>query len=342
VVLLSAAPPSVVVPPQRTIPAEAAAERLGAARPPEMAARLAVPLPEPELAGPPSELIAAADTNAGQASAAGRQPPGNVRPTPEPTTKTGTARERSPLPSGPEGTGHKWDLSPFSALPGREPPPVAVQPKAKPALGAITLEEGGRGPAPPEHDMTAMLPRAALELPHASLPPQALPERPARSAPADGTRRVPATFNSAAGPSTEPGPTRPGATPEEHAQINVEELAARIAGVNLSLRALEGELDESHEWNADRLEAVVQRLDILVLRQKDLGLFRDLIPAADQARVGRIEPGKKVIAALAARIAALRSRLQTEPAPGDEPRRQATLKHLDELSDRLAGLAGEP
>jgi len=127
---------------------------------------------------------------------------------------------------------------------------------------------------------------------------------------------------------------------DQHAQVNVEELGTRIEGINLSLRNLEAELHEKRDFTADQLDSLLSRLDILVLRQKDLALFRDLITAGEQARVGQIDSSRSAIAIMGTRIAELRARIRDNAAlPAAE--RTAALKHLDELSDRLATLTAE-
>ncbi len=123
-------------------------------------------------------------------------------------------------------------------------------------------------------------------------------------------------------------------------QVNVEELRSRIEGINLSLRTLEGELNEKHELTADQLDGLLSRLDILVLRQKDLALFRDLITPREQARAGQIDSSRAAVATLGTRIAEMRTRArQNEALP--EKERTAALKQLDDLSDRLATLTAE-
>jgi hypothetical protein len=142
-------------------------------------------------------------------------------------------------------------------------------------------------------------------------------------------------------------PMRPARTPSSHksagedVQVDIKGLAARIAGVNLALRALEGDLEEKHEWNAEQLHAALSRLDILILRQKDLGLFRDLVPPAERGKAGTLESPRQALAALAARIAEARSRLGGPQADGSDAGRRAALDRLDEISDRLAALASE-
>ena len=91
---------------------------------------------------------------------------------------------------------------------------------------------------------------------------------------------------------------------------------------------------------ADQLDSLLSRLDILVLRQKDLTLFRNLIAPQEQAKVGQIDSSRSVVASMGTRIAELRTRIrENEALP--EAERTAALRHLDELSDRLATLTAE-
>ena len=97
-------------------------------------------------------------------------------------------------------------------------------------------------------------------------------------------------------------------------EVNVEELGTRIEGINLSLRNLEAELNEKRDFTADQLDSLLSRLDILVLRQKDLTLFRDLIAPQEQAKVGQIDSSRSVVATMGTRIAELRTRLRENEA----------------------------
>ncbi len=141
---------------------------------------------------------------------------------------------------------------------------------------------------------------------------------------------------------TSPSPlaSPPAASTDQHAQVNVEELVTRVEGINLSLRNLESELHENRDFTVDRLDSLLSRLDILVLRQKDLALFRDLVTPQQQAKVGQIDSSRWAVASMGTRIAELRTRLrENDGMPQAE--RAAALKHLDELSDRLATLTAE-
>ena len=296
--------PAVVVPPQKFADREGTAEPMPGARLPERPSRLTV-LP------PNLDVPSLADV-----SIAGGAPPSqggsllHVGPQNE-------TRQPAELPR---------PLAVESELPEKpEPslPPLAVQrrPQATPAASQPG-EVGTRPRLPSEHDMTAMLPRNV---------PEGLLSQVASDGPQPPAK-----------PSEEPAPPKTAAAPpDEHVQVNVEELAARIAGVNLAMRTLEADLDQRREWNADQLDTVLNRLDILVLRQKDLSLFRDLVGPADQAKAGKIEPPRQAITALAALIVEARKRIRVSEAAGAAADRETALKHLDELSDRLAALATE-
>jgi hypothetical protein len=135
-------------------------------------------------------------------------------------------------------------------------------------------------------------------------------------------------------------PSPPTTEQEPRAEVNIKELGTRIEGINLSLRNLEGDLHEKRDFTVDQLDALLSRLDILVLRQKDLTLFRDLVSPHEQAKLGAIDSPRPLVAAMGTRIAELRIRMRTnEVTPTAE--RTAALKHLDELSDRLATMTAE-
>ena len=123
--------------------------------------------------------------------------------------------------------------------------------------------------------------------------------------------------------------------------MNTEELTAQIAGSNLTLRTLEAELDETHTWNAERLETIVHQLSAVIVKHRDLVLFHDLISPAEQALVGPITSPRTAISQVTARIAEARRRVQTGDFAGTEAQRQAELQHLEQLSAQLRKLPAE-
>jgi len=216
---------------------------------------------------------------------------------------------------------------PTSELPVASPVLVAVGPRV------IFPSESGAAEAAhhqraTQHDVVAQLPHKLVEfaLPRSERPPEYRVERKplGPDAAADQLRR----------------PSSPTGQAEQHAQVNIEELGTRIEGINLSLRNLEAELNEKHDFVADQLDSLLSRLDILVLRQKDLTLFRDLIAPREQAKVGQIDSSRSVVATIGTRIAELRVRTrENESLP--EAERTSVLKQLDDLSDRLATMTAE-
>jgi hypothetical protein len=129
-------------------------------------------------------------------------------------------------------------------------------------------------------------------------------------------------------------------TPEEGPiEVQVDELAARIAGCNLAIRALEADLGENGQWTAARLETLFDRLKILVLRQHDLELFRQTVSKEQMESVGSLMPSKRMISEFAAKIVAVREQVSSPKFAGGDSERQVELRHLEELSRRLAELA---
>jgi hypothetical protein len=124
-------------------------------------------------------------------------------------------------------------------------------------------------------------------------------------------------------------------------KVDVEELDARIAASNLSLRELEAELAEKTAWTAAKLEPLADRLKTLVVRYNDLGLFRDVLPKEQQADVTKLETPKSAISQLGARVVEARKHANDPQFVGDELERRAELTRLQAISRRLAELAGK-
>ena len=220
---------------------------------------------------------------------------------------TDPERQRAELPRSSEMHAPSTEQTPVTLPQFTAPPPTMRRSESESAPEIADI------PQPPRENVMAMLP-----------PSQVAP----------GSRinvRV----------ERRPLSSMPPANPEDqHAHINVEELAARIEGINLSLRTLEGELNEKHDCTADQLASMLNRLDILMLRQKDLAMFRDLITPQEQAKVGQIDSSRGAVSKIGTRISELRTQVrQSEAMP--EAERAATLKHLDEVSDRLATMTAE-
>jgi len=132
-------------------------------------------------------------------------------------------------------------------------------------------------------------------------------------------------------------PEPPPQTPS--VSVNVEELAARTAGVNLAIRALEAELDRRGPWNSSRLRPLVDQLDSLTNRRNDLTLFHQILAEEQRPAAGRLDSPETLIAQVATRIFEARNRATQSDFMGSEPQRQAELHQLDELSRKLALVA---
>ncbi len=132
-----------------------------------------------------------------------------------------------------------------------------------------------------------------------------------------------------------------GKLPAGSVRVNADELVVRIAGCNMSFRALEAELDEKGTWDAARLEPLVNRLKILVIRRGDLDLFRELLPADKRSTVAKLERSKSAVSQLGARIFEARRAASSEEFKGTEAARRVELGRLEMLSRRLAEAAAK-
>jgi hypothetical protein len=125
-------------------------------------------------------------------------------------------------------------------------------------------------------------------------------------------------------------------SPTDEVEIKAEELGVRIDGCNLALRAMESELDENGVWNAARLEPLVERLKILVIRRNDLNLFREAVSEKERSSIDRLASPKSSVSQLASRIVEARGAVSGSGFKGTDSERQTELQRLDELSRRLA------
>jgi hypothetical protein len=117
-------------------------------------------------------------------------------------------------------------------------------------------------------------------------------------------------------------------------KVNSGELSALIGGVNLNLRALETELDEQKDWNADRLGVQVAKLKSLAQQRRDLISVRDLLSDEERKFVPRPKSIRPLVAEIGQHIAALRAKTAEGPNPAD-------LEKLNQLSKDLAALTAE-
>jgi hypothetical protein len=186
------------------------------------------------------------------------------------------------------------------------PAPVSVPSRVRPDPTPVVAAHVARpNPESPDRDMLAMLPKT-VPMPTVKKP---LPPT------------MPTTDSDSASPA--------------QVRVNTEELTAQIAGSNMALRTIEAELDEKRTWDAARLETIVARLDSLVVKHKDLTLFRDLITADEQSLVGRISSPQPVLDQAAARIAEASRRAKGDDFTGTEDERRTEVRRLEELLTRV-------
>ncbi|MBN1396318.1 MAG: hypothetical protein JW959_14940 [Pirellulales bacterium] len=124
-------------------------------------------------------------------------------------------------------------------------------------------------------------------------------------------------------------------------EVKADELAARIAGYNLALRALEAELDEEGRWDAARIEPLLKKLKILTVRCRDFDLFRELLPAEQRAEMKKPGSPQTAVSQLGARIFDARRAASADDFAGTEAQRRAELARLESLSRQLAETVGK-
>ena len=81
-------------------------------------------------------------------------------------------------------------------------------------------------------------------------------------------------------------------------------------------------MEERDAWTAARLEPLLARLEILVLRRHDLELFRDVVPQQERSSLDPMASAKGAVSSLAAHIVAGRGRASGSGFRGSEAERQ--------------------
>ncbi len=234
-------------------------------------------------------------------------------------------RSDRPTPVGPDDTAKQ--RADVAKLPPVGPPDmgnrsVTAVAKKPPAAAIATNRPWAVGPN--------LVDRPAAPAARTTLEPT-LPETP----PVAETIDRPATE-----PSAEPVPLPPPPAKLDMPRgVNLRELAARIAGNNLAVRALESELDKGQIWTAEKLEPLLTRLRQLSVRTTDLQLYEGLVPEKDRWLVGEVESPRNLISQLASRIVEARSRAASDRFTGSDAQRAAELDALERLSRGLAKLA---
>jgi len=215
-------------------------------------------------------------------------------------------------------------------------PPIPTEPIAVPTEPPISLPTP-QPPvvAPPIAEPPAEPPAMPPSPPAATPRPSIVGESPAESV----EPALPVPWVDEKPPPPIPDEPPPPVEPTPTIEVNLDELTARIAGVNLELRALEADLDQPWQWNAKRLGPLVDRLKGLMTRRNDLRLVLEIISPQERSSVDQLESPQAAISRLASKVFETRTRVTGPDFSGTEAQRRAELRHLDELSRELASLA---
>ena len=121
------------------------------------------------------------------------------------------------------------------------------------------------------------------------------------------------------------------------AEVNLIELAARIAGTNMAFRSIENQLKETHKWDAKQLDSMVTSIKQMCDRRNDLTLFRNLLDESDRGLVGELDSPREAISQCSARIAEVQKQLESRTSRRSK-HREEELQRLDAQSRELAKL----
>jgi hypothetical protein len=219
--------------------------------------------------------------------------------------------------------------SPPVTASGPEVQPLAPQPAAPPLADAPPQVPPATEPTAPQ--------RTPLE-PAPLPPPDRVAEKPALPDAPPVTdfppaRPVPAPSAPIAPPRIKPLPLPPPGS----AQVNIDELAVRIAGYNLAMRSLDAELLGRTNHSIADLAGMVRRLDDLRTAHEDVKLYWNLLDADQRQGLSEMFPARELITSLADRIGRTRGKLVVDGGAAEAEQRAL----LDDLSRKLAELAVE-
>ena len=242
--------------------------------------------------------------------------PSMIQPGALPIERPGMSRETNPL-----------ELLAEHPIP-RESVPVRVTVRRIVPDDALVEPSRSELPAPIPPLTDRPLPARSRDEPSWSGPPLPEPPQPASPSPTQLPEPLPAASSTDSG--------------SAEVAVNLDELAAGIAGTNLQLRALEAELDLKEPWDAARLEPLLRKLRVCVVRHEDLALFLELVAPKQRRQVGRLEPPRPAITQMARCLFEARDRAAGDAFVGTPQQRAAELNRLDVISRQLAELTMEP
>ncbi|MEX0937894.1 MAG: hypothetical protein WDZ59_08525 [Pirellulales bacterium] len=221
------------------------------------------------------------------------------------------------------------------------PPVVAVQPKQNrtlpvPAAPPVVHTPPSSEPQAVEPAAPQRAPVEVAPLPQVDRVAEKLPEPEAVPGPiADARPERPAPAAPIAPPRIKPLPLPPPGS----AQLNIDELAVRIAGYNLAMRSLDAELLGRTNHSIADLAGIVHRLDELRTAHEDVKLYWNLLDSDQRQGLSEMFPARELITSLADRIGRTRGKLVVDGGAAEAVAEQRAL--LDDLSRKLAELAVE-
>jgi hypothetical protein len=119
--------------------------------------------------------------------------------------------------------------------------------------------------------------------------------------------------------------------------IDSQELADRVVGYRVSLAGFKGSLHADGVWSADRLGALVDELEEIVLRRGDLLLYLRLV--SPESEEPKLDSPSAVLTLVSGKISAARQRLESSRDPATGAARREEFARLSDLSRRVAAIA---
>ncbi len=191
---------------------------------------------------------------------------------------------------------------------------------------------GAPAPAKPPRSLTGALRHLEGVVEQVVPPLAAVPEEASRP-------REPAPRGESSQPTTDT-PTGSGDEPEpqpaDRPRINLNELAARIAGSNLAVTRLHNEVGQLEPGDVDGLDELVGQFRKLAERRDDLTLYWNLLSPSQRTMVEPLQPVDPLVSSLGAEVFKSRRFVAGDRFRGTPAERQAALDRLDRVSQVLA------
>jgi hypothetical protein len=121
-------------------------------------------------------------------------------------------------------------------------------------------------------------------------------------------------------------------TARRQTAINVDALTAKIRSINLSLTAIESDLESESEWSVERLEAIGRDLSRLIDVADLSQLYYDALPAERRNGVEPLIDRGSIQAKFAQRVLETRVRLAAESRTSPSEALDKRLNRLEVLS----------